>query len=140
MQNQSGASGVSSLQTSLTYITGIICAVAALLGLFWIVRIVPGILHTLDENGFSFISNTILFHTLWLIFFISLLITGIKLFISAMKKRTNDLVSGSTLYFLGASLVVIGLFYLVFQEYTYALIAIIAGALCIYIEGTTEIA
>ncbi len=140
MQNQSAETIVTPFQTAVTYITGVICAIAALLGLFWIFRIIPGILHTLGENGFSFISNTILFHVLWLIFFVSLLITGIKLFISAMKKRTKDLVSGITLYFLGASLVVIGLFYLVFQEYTYALIAIVAGALCIYIEGTTEIA
>lgn len=140
MENQTVDSGVTPLQTTLTYITGIICAVAALLGLYWIVRIIPGILHTISESGFSFISNTILFHLIWLIFFLSLLVTGIKLFNSALKKRNKDLVSGITLYFLGASLVVIGLFYLVFQEYPYALMAIIAGILCIYVEGTTEIA
>lgn len=72
--------------------------------------------------------------------FISLLITGIKLLISALNKRTKDLVPGMPLYFLGASLVIIGLFYMVFGEYTYALISIIAGALCIYVEGTSEIA
>ena len=57
-----------------------------------------------------------------------------------MKKRSKDLVPGLTLYFLGASLVVIGLFYLVFQQYPHASIALIAGVLCIYLEGSTEIA
>jgi len=74
------------------------------------------------------------------VFFLSLLLTGIKLLISALNKRTKDLVPGVALYFLGASLVIIGLFYLVFGQFVYAVISIVAGTLCIYVEGTTEIA
>lgn len=130
----------SGLFSGMTFITGIVCTGTAAIGIFWLSRIIPGIYHTLSENGLSFMSNTVLFHMLWVVFFFSLLITGIKLLISALNKRTKDLVPGMPLYFLGASLVVIGLFYLVFGEYSYALISIAAGVLCIYVEGTTEVA
>ena len=133
-------SSASSLQSGLTFIIGVICTSAAAIGLFWLSKIIPGIYHTLMQNGLSFMSNAILFHLLWAIFFLSLLITGIKLIISALKRRRKDLVPGITLYFLGASLVIIGLFYLVFEQYTYAIVSIVAGALCIYLEGITEIA
>ncbi len=124
----------------LTFIIGVICIAAAAIGIFWLSKIIPGIYHTLNQNGFSFMSNSILFHLIWLVFFISLLITGIKLLISGLKKRKKDLVSGITLYFLGASLVIIGLFYFVFEQYIYMAISMIIGALCIFLEGATEIA
>ncbi len=130
----------SSLFSGMTFITGIICTGTAAIGMFWLSRILPGIYHTLFENGFSFMSNSFLFHIVWAVFFASLLITGVKLLISALNKKTKDLVPGVPLYFVGASLVIIGLFYLVFGEFSYAFISIIAGILCIYIEGTSEIA
>ena len=83
--------------------------------------------------------NSVVFHLLWLVFFASVLVAGIRLIISAVNKRTTDLVPGHSLYFVGASLVVIGLFYVVFQEMAYAAITIIAGILCIYFEGAAEI-
>ena len=77
-------SNASSIFSGITFITGIICTVAAAVGMFWLSRIIPGIFQTLSENGFSFMSNAALFHILWVVFFISLLITGIKLLISAL--------------------------------------------------------
>lgn len=140
MQNIDSNEKASSLFSGLTFITGIICTGTAAIGIFWLSKIIPGIYHTLAENGFSFMSNTVVFHLIWVVFFLSLLVTGIKLLISALNKRTKDLVPGVPLYFLGASLVVIGLFYLVFGELIYATISILAGILCIYVEGTSEIA
>lgn len=128
------------LFSGMTFITGIICTGTATIGLFWLSRIIPGIYQSLIESGFSFMSNTFLFHLVWTVFFSSLLLTGVKLLISALNKKTKDLVPGMPLYFVGASLVIIGLFYLVFAEFITAMIAIIAGILCIYIEGTSEIA
>lgn len=129
-----------SLFSGMTFITGIICTGTATIGIFWLSRIIPGIYQTLIENGFSFMSNSFLFHMVWAVFFLSLLLTGIKLLISALNKKTKDLVPGVPLYFVGASLVIIGLFYLVFGQFISALISIVAGVLCIYIEGTSEIA
>ena len=140
MENSDSTANASSLFSGLTFIVGIICTGISAIGIFWLSKIIPGIYHTLAENGFSFMSNSILFHIIWVVFFLSLLLTGIKLLISALNKRTKDLVPGMPLYFLGASLVIIGLFYLVFGQFVYAVISIIAGTLCIYIEGTTEIA
>jgi len=140
MQNAESNERASIIFSGLTFITGIICTGTAAIGIFWLSKIIPGIYYTLSENGFSFMSNSVVFHLIWAVFFLSLLVTGIKLLISAMNKRTKDLVPGVPLYFLGASLVIIGLFYLVFSEFTYAVISMIAGTLCIYVEGTTEIA
>ena len=99
------------LFTGLTFLAGIVCIAAAVIGIYWISRIIPGIYSTLSESGFLFMSNSLVFHIVWAIFFLSLLITGIKLTISALNKRTKDLVPGVSLYFLGASLVIIGMFY-----------------------------
>ena len=140
MKNNTLASTAKPIQSGLTLIIGLVCIATSVFGLYWLSKIVPGIFHTLKESGFSFMANSIIFHLVWVVFFISLFITGIKLLISAVKKRSKDLVSGTTLYFLGASLVIIGLFYLLFQEYTYALIAMLSGTLCVYLEGATEIA
>ncbi len=126
--------------SGMTFITGVICTGTAAIGMFWLSRIIPGIYHTLSESGFSFMSNSFLFHIVWAVFFLSLLMTGIKLLISALHKKTKDLVPGVPLYFVGASLVIISLFYLVFGQFISAFISIFAGGLCIYIEGTSEIA
>ncbi len=140
MENNNSISKISLFKSGLILFIGMICAGVSIFGLYWLSKIIPGIYNSLIENDFSFMTNSLIFHFIWAVFFISLFITGIKLLISAIKKRNKDLVSGLTLYFLGASLVIIGLFYLVFQQYPYALIAILAGALSIYLEGSTEIA
>ena len=140
MGNSHIQSNANSLKYALTFIIGILCTGSATIGGYWLSKIIPGIYFTLKQNGISFMSNSIIFHLLWAVFFLSLLVTGIKLLVSALNKRTKDLVPGITLYFLGSSLVIIGLFYIVFEQYPYALITIIAGAFCIYLEGATEIA
>ncbi len=127
------------LVSSIALIIGIICICASAFGLFWLSKIIPGLYTLISENDYSFLKHTIIFHLLWLIFFFSLLMTGVKLIYSAINKKTTDLVPGTTLYFLGASLVVIGLFYLVTGEMVFAGISLIAGLLCIYFEGAYEI-
>ncbi len=139
MTDQTTAPTASPLFSGITLLIGIICISAAAIGIFWISKILPGLYASLSEDGYSFMKNAIIFHAVWLVFFLSLLLTGIKLIISAINKRTTDLVPGLPLYFVGASLVVIGLFYLIFQQTTYAIIAIVAGILCIYFEGAVEI-
>ncbi|QMU60858.1 MAG: hypothetical protein GKR92_03775 [Gammaproteobacteria bacterium] len=126
--------------SGLIFILGIICTGIAAVGIFWLSKIIPGIYQTLAGTDFSFMSNSVVFHLLWVVFFLSLLMTGVKLLISALNKRTTDLVPGVSLYFLGASLLIIGLFYLLFGQLIYALISIIAGTFFIYVEGTTELA
>jgi len=140
MQNTGSNLKATILFSGLIFIIGIISTGIAAIGIFWLSKIIPGIYHTLAENGFSFMSNSVIFHLLWVVFFLSLLIAGIKLLISALNKRAKDLVPGVSLYFLGASILIIGLFYLLFGQFMFALISIIAGVLFIYIEGTTEIA
>ena len=132
-------SQASLLFSSLTLLIGILCVSAAVFGIFWLSKILPGLYTSVVGDGYAFMRNSVVFHLLWLVFFVGVLVVGIRLIISAIKKRTTDLVPGHSLYFVGASLVVIGLFYVVFEEMAYAAIAIIAGILCIYFEGAAEI-
>ena len=123
----------------LTMLLGIAFTVCAAVGIFWLSRIIPGLYSSVQSSTYSFMHNSLVFHLVWLIFFISLLIAGVRLIVSALKKRTKDLVPGLSLYFAGASLVIIGLFYLLFQQTSYAIAAILAGCVCIYAEGSAEI-
>ena len=85
--------------------------------------------------------NSIALHMLiWLVFFLSLTVAGFSLLRSGLKRRTHDLVPGPTLYFLGASLVVNGLFLLVVSQYLYAGIAIVLGSVFLYLEHATQVA
>lgn len=127
------------LFSAVTMLIGIVCISTSAVGIFWLSKILPGLYSSVVDNGYSFLKSSMVFHALWLIFFLSLLVAGIKLVISAVSKRTTDLVPGLSLYFVGVSLVIIGLFYIVFQQATYAVIAIIVGIVCIYFEGAAEI-
>lgn len=139
MTSQNPDIPASTLFSGATMLLGILCTSAAAIGIFWLSKILPGLYETIVQDGQTFMKNSVVFHLLWLVFFLSLLVTGIKLVISALSKRTTDLVPGLSLYFVGASLVIIGLFYLVFQQAGSAVVAIIAGSLCIYFEGAAEI-
>ena len=139
MAKQDSKTKASGLFSGITMLIGIICISAAVIGTYWLSRILPGLYSSIVNSSYSFMKNSLIFHLLWLVFFLSLFVTGVKLIISAVNKRTTDLVPGLPLYFAGASLVIIGLFYLVFQQTAYAITAIIIGTLCIYFEGTAEI-
>jgi len=123
----------------ITLCLGIVLSLCAVAGIFWLSKIIPSIYSSSQSNDYSFMQNTLIFHLLWLFFFVSILVAGVRLIISALKKRTKDLVPGLSLYFAGATLISIGLFYLLFQQTGFAIIAILAGILCIYAEGSAEI-
>lgn len=139
MAKQGSKTKASGLFSGITMLIGIACISAAVIGIYWLSKILPGLYSSVVDSGYSFMKNSVVFHLLWLVFFLSLFVTGVKLIISAVNKRTTDLVPGLPLYFAGASLVIIGLFYLVFQQTAYAITAIVVGTLCIYFEGTAEI-
>ena len=93
--------------------------------------------HLANDYGLT----SIAIHSLiWLIFFVSLAVAGLSLLRSGFRRKRHDLVPGPTLYFLGASLVVNGLFLLVVSEYIYAMVAISAGLLFLYLEHATQVA
>ena len=125
--------------SGVTFLIGVVSIAVSILGLFWLSKILPGLLIAVTESGYSFMKNSVIFHVVWLVFFLSLVTTGVRLIISAIKKRSTNLVPGLSLYFVGAALVIIGLFYFVFQELIYAGAAIVVGVICIYFEGSVEI-
>lgn len=135
-ETQAEASKIFSLVTMLL---GLAFIIGAALGIYWLSKLIPSLYTNLQSNDYSFMQNSLIFHLVWLFFFISILVAGVRLVVSALKKQTKNLVPGLSLYFAGATLVIIGLFYLLFQQTTYAVIAILTGSLCIYAEGSTEI-
>ena len=90
-------------------------------------------------NDYS-LNSIALYMLIWLVFFVSLAIAGLSLLRSGFVRRKHDLVPGPTLYFLGASLVINGLYLLVVNQFAYAGIAIAAGLVFLYLEHATHIA
>ena len=93
----------------------------------------------LISGEYSYLFNLVLFQFMWAVFFVSLLVGGIKLIISGLQRRRHDIIPGLTLYFLGSALIVNGFLMLIYGHVLYAGIAILNGFIVVYIEWSTEV-
>ena len=117
-------------------------AIAAVLGAAGILAISPMLVYLipkLTSGEYRYLFNLVLFQFMWAVFFISLLIAGIKLIISGVKRKRHDIIPGLTLYFLGAALIVNGLLMLTYGHTLYAGITVLIGVAVAYIEWSTEV-
>jgi len=117
-------------------------ALAATLGAAGVLAISPMLAYLipkLTSGEYSFFFNLVLFQVMWAVFFVSLLVAGIKLIISGVQRKRHDIVPGLTLYFLGAALIVNGFLMLMYGHALYAGIAIVVGSVVTYIEWSTEV-
>jgi hypothetical protein len=117
-------------------------AIAAVLGAAGILAISPMLVYfipKLTSGEYRYLFNLVLFQFMWAVFFISLLIAGIKLIISGVKRKRHDIIPGLTLYFLGAALIVNGLLMLAYGHTLYAGITVLIGVAVAYIEWSTEV-
>jgi hypothetical protein len=117
-------------------------AIAAILGAAGILAISPMLAYLipkLTSGEYHYLFNLVLFQLMWAVFFISLLVAGIKLIISGVKRKRHDIIPGLTLYFLGAALIVNGLLMLTYGHTLYAGITVLIGAAVAYIEWSTEV-
>jgi hypothetical protein len=117
-------------------------AIAAILGTAGILAISPMLAYLipkLTSGEYRYLFNLVLFQFMWAVFFISLLVAGIKLIISGVKRKRHDIIPGLTLYFLGAALIVNGLLMLTYGHTLYASITVLIGVAVAYIEWSTEV-
>jgi hypothetical protein len=75
----------------------------------------------------------------WLVFAAALLVAGVSLVGGALRGVRSNLVRGPTLYILGASLGVIGLFLFFAREPASAVLALVAGLVLIVVEYRSEL-
>ncbi|RUM94473.1 MAG: hypothetical protein DSZ28_02985 [Thiothrix sp.] len=117
-------------------------ALAAILGAAGVLAISPLLVYLIPKlvNGeYSYLFNLALFQFMWAVFFVSLLVAGIKLVISGANRKRYDIIPGLTLYFLGAALMVNGFLMLMYGHVIYAGIAILVGSIVSYLEWSTEV-
>jgi hypothetical protein len=120
-------------------IVGVLATILGVLGSLGIFRMLAFLIPKLSSGEYSFLSHLALFQFMWAVFFVSLLVAGIKLVVSGIKRKRHDIVPGLTLYFLGAALVVNGILMLTYGNVVYAGITILIGALVSYLEWSTEV-
>lgn len=122
------------LLSTIAIIVGAVFAAVAAAGLIGVGSQFLLVITQLLDGSLGFSHNFAIFNALWIVFFISLLIAGISLIISGVRKRTHDLVPGISLYLAGASLLVIGFYLLAYDEMKYAVIAMLVGLVLVIAE------
>lgn len=112
----------------------VVSLIAGGIGLLMMTRLLIVDFATTDSGVRAFLTPFVIYHFLWWCFFASLAIAAISALISVTRGRTSDLVPGPTLYLLGSTLVVNGLFLFMFGAWVFAVSAIAAGILLMLVE------
>lgn len=118
---------------------GVVAAILGAAGTLGISKMLAWLVPKLISGEYPFLSHLALFQFMWAVFFVSLLIAGIKLVISGIRRKRHDIVPGLTLYFLGVALIVNGLLMFIYGHTLYAGVTVLIGALVSYIEWSTEV-
>ena len=127
--------GRSRMVMALGLILAMVGASGTLLLTWMLGALIPGFI----QGHFPFLSFQLLFQLLWLVFFVSLFITGLSLIRSGAVRKRKDLVPGLTLYFLGASLVINGMLLLTFGHLGVGAGLVTSGVLAILLEWSSEV-
>ncbi len=130
----------SSQRSLATLLLGALVTVGGLVGTVFLLRILWFVLPKLSAGEYGFTLSTALYGAAWLALFIGLCVTGVSLVMSGLRRKRHDLVPGITLYIVGLSAIVIGFFLLVRSDYIPAVVAIVVGAIFVYLESQTRIA
>ncbi len=123
----------------LLILLGIMAAIAGAVGTLLLGYMLGSALPAWLGGRLAFLTFQLLFQTLWLVFFISMFVLGLRLIRSGVDRRRKDIVPGLTLYFLGAALAAIGIMLFTFGNVAAGLGLFVAGALAIYAEWSTEV-
>lgn len=126
-------------RSRLIMLLGLVFAVAGALGTLLLTFMLGILIPEFFQGRAAFLSFQLLFQLMWLVFFISLFITGLSLMRSGVKRKRKDLVPGLTLYFLGAALVVNGMMLMTFGDMTRGVILTVTGIAAMLVEWSTEV-
>lgn len=118
---------------------GIVAAILGAAGTLGISKMLLYLIPKLNDGEYSFLSHLALFQFMWVVFFVSLLIAGVKLVFSGIRRKRHDIVPGLSLYFLGAALIVNGFLMFTYGHVLYASVTVLIGAMVSYLEWSTEV-
>jgi hypothetical protein len=127
------------MRSRLIILLGIFAAIIGAAGGLGISPMLAYLIPKLMSGEYFYLFNLVLFQFMWAVFFVSLLVGGIKLIISGLQRKRHDIIPGLTLYFLGSALIVNGFLMLIYGHVLYAGIAILNGFIVVYIEWSTEV-
>lgn len=123
----------------LLILLGILAAIVAAVGTVLLGYMLGSALPAWLDGRLGFLTFQLLFQALWLLFFVSMFVLGLRLIRSGIDRRRKDIVPGLTLYFLGAALAAIGVMLFTFGNLAAGVGLFLAGALAIYAEWSTEV-
>lgn len=119
---------------------GIVAILIGLTGVMVMVRLLVADFAPLDNAPVkAFLTSFVLYHVIWVCFFLSLAVAGLSLASAAVRRKHRDLVPGITLYVLGAALFINGLFLLLFGLPAWGAVALAAGLALMYLEYRLDV-
>ena len=123
----------------LLILLGVLAAVVGAVGTLLVAWMLGSMAPHWLDGRLAFFTYQLLFQALWLLFFVSMFVLGLKLIRSGRERRRHDVVPGLTLYYLGAALAMIGVMLVAFGNLAVGAALFVAGALAIYVEWSTEV-
>ena len=81
-----------------------------------------------------FLTSMAFYYAIWIVFFMALLAAGISLMVAAIKGWSDDIVPGPSIYVMGTSLVIAGMFQLVFGNIELAAVTGLVGVVLMVVE------
>jgi len=115
-------------------IAGVGATVGGVLGGFTELKLLSQDFLTTVEGTRSFLTPLALYHAVWLVFFLALLVVGVSLMVSTVKGKTNDIIPGPSVYVMGTTLVIAGMFQLVFGNIELAAVTGLVGIVLMAVE------
>lgn len=115
-------------------LAGVGATVGGVLGSFAEIRLLRQDFLTTAEGTRSFLTPMVAYHAVWLVFFLALLAVGVSLIVSTVTGRSDDVVPGPSLYVMGSSLVIAGMFQLVFGNIELAAVTGLVGIVLMVVE------
>ncbi len=123
----------------LLILLGVLATIAGAIGTLLVAWMLGAVIPRWLDGRFAYFTYQFLFQGLWLLFFVSMFVLGLKLIRSGREGRRHDVVPGLTLYYLGAALAMIGVMLVVFGSVAVGAALFGAGALAVYVEWSTEV-
>ena len=82
----------------------------------------------------TMLTSITLYQAVWMVFFLAMLAAGISLMIAAIRGRSSDIVPGPSIYVMGTTLVIAGMFQLLFGEFERAAVTGLVGMVLMVAE------
>lgn len=124
----------SAMGRALIGLIGVVASVAGGIGGFASLRLLArDVSHSADGIR-ALLTPMATYHLAWLVFFVSMIVIGVSLMVATIKGRSEDIVPGPSIYFMGAALLVVAMLQLMFGRPGLAAASAIAGVVLMVAE------